>query len=108
MGAATDAANEAMGFTNSQVWSMANEAENIINTKYGEELGRLDDLTASIEPTLQTISLEDATFSESLFSKVQADGGKVVQMTQALPAPGIVVPVDAGQPSDAYSSFIRN
>lgn len=108
MGAATDAANDAMGFTKSQQWNMAEEAENIINTKYGEELGRLDDLTASIEPTLQTMNLEDATFSEELFSKVQADAGKVVQMTQALPAPGIVLPMDAGQSSETYSSFIRN
>jgi hypothetical protein len=105
MGGAVDSANEAMGFTHSQQWNMANEAENIIKTKYGEELGRLDDLTASIEPTMQSISLEDATFSEELFSRVQEKGGRVVQMTQALPPPGQSVP-DVG-PS-VLSSFIRS
>lgn len=108
MGGAVDSANEAMGFTHSQQWNMANEAENIIKTKYGEELGRLDDLTAAIEPTMQSISLEDATFSEELFSKVQKDGGRVVQMTQALPPPGQTASLDADQSSSVLSSFIRN
>lgn len=104
--AATDAAGRILGRSKTQTWADAQEAEDIIDTKYSEELGHLDHLKRYSEPLLQSIDVETASYSEDMLHAVQQTSAQLVQATNvtALPAPAQAL---AGGTSSDLAALIR-
>ena len=103
VGAATAAANRILGRSKTQVWDMAQQAEELVDTKYSEELGHLDHLKRCAEPFLQSINLEDASYNEDMLAQIQQTAPKLIQSTQATPMPA---PTMVSQ-SDVLAGLIR-
>lgn len=100
-----DSANRILGRSRTQVWDMAEQAADIVNTKYGDELGHLDHLKTVTEPLMQSIDLENATYNEDMLNAVQATGAKLIQATNATVLPSqTVMPTST---ADALSGFIH-
>jgi hypothetical protein len=107
VGSATKAASRILGRSKTQVWDMAQQAETLIDTKYSEELGHLDHLKNYAEPFLQSIDVENASYSEEMFQQVQTGGAKLLESTAATPLP-LAPPVEASTSSDMLAGFIRS
>ena len=103
VGAATAAANRILGRSKTQVWDMSEQASELIETKYSEELGHLDHLKRCAEPFLQSINLEDASYNEDMLAQIQQTAPKLIQSTQATPMPA---PTVVSQ-SDVLAGLIR-
>lgn len=102
---AVNSANRILGRSKTQVWDMAAQAESIIDSKYGEELGHLDHLTSSTQPLIESINLENATFDEDMLRQVQSSGAKLIQSSAATPLPAPMSNL-AGS-NDTLSSLLR-
>lgn len=101
---AVASANRILGRSKTQVWNMAEQAADIVNTKYGEELGHLDHLKLVTEPLMDSIDLENATYNEDMLAAVQATGAKLLQATAATPLPA---PMPTDQANAVVAGFIR-
>lgn len=66
-----------------QKYELAQEAMNIINTKYATQIGRLENLKDITKPLLDSISLDKGTYSEELLTKWETESASVL----SLPAP---------------------
>lgn len=108
--AATDSASRILGRSKTQVWADAQQAEQIIDDKYGEELGHLEHLKSYAEPFLQSIDVENASYSEDMLAQIQTGGAKLVQSTEAtqLPAPSVAYASIDTTPADTLSGLIHN
>jgi hypothetical protein len=105
---ANASANRVLGRSKGELWARAKEAEDVVTSKYAEELGHLESLRRCALPFLESIDLENISYSEELLEQFQTTGTKLITSTGAthLPAPVIdMVPV-AGQP-DAYARITR-
>lgn len=104
--AAVGSASRILGRTKTQVWADAEQAESVIDDKYGEELGHLDHLKKYAEPFLESIDVENASFNDDMLQQVQTTGAKLVTSTQATPLPS---PSNYTQPqtSDVLSGLIH-
>lgn len=94
--AAVGSASRILGRTKTQVWADAEQAESVIDDKYGEELGHLDHLKKFAEPFLESIDVENASFNEDMLQQVQTTSTKLITSTQAtpLPSPSMVASQD--------------
>lgn len=101
-----NSANRILGRSKTQVWKLAEQASEIVNTKYGDELGHLDHLKLVTAPLLDSIDLENGTYNEEALAAVQATGAKLLQATDAtpLPAPANYTAADT---SNVLSGFIH-
>lgn len=104
--AAVGSASRILGRTKTQVWADAEQAESVIDDKYGEELGHLDHLKKYAEPFLESIDVENASFNDDMLQQVQTTGAKLITSTQATPLPA---PSNFNQPqtSGVLSGLIR-
>lgn len=107
VGAAVNSANRVLGRSRTQVWDMAEQAESIIDTKYGDELGHLEHLKSVTEPLMQSIDLENASFSEEMLQQVQSTGAKLIQATAATTPAQHSLP-ETGDANAALAGFLRN
>ncbi len=82
-------ANRILGRNRTKAWDLAEQASDIVDTKFGEELGRLDHLKTVTGPLMDSFDLENATYNEDML--------KVVQQASvaALPAPKVALAVPA-------------
>ena len=66
---------------------MADQAEDVINSKYGEEIGHLEHLSVAITPLMESIDLDNATYNEQMLAAVTGTGQKAIQSSNATPLP---------------------
>ena len=85
-------ANRILGRSKTQAWNLAEQASDIVNTKFGDELGRLDHLKLVTEPLMDSIDLENASYNEDMLKAVQESGAKLIAVSGPAPQP---VPVPA-------------
>lgn len=64
-------ASRILGKNKTQAWNLAEQASDIVNIKFGEELGRLDHLKLVTEPLMDSFDLENATYNEDMLKVVQ-------------------------------------
>lgn len=102
--AGVSAASRILGGTSTREWEDAKEAEEIIRTKYGEELGHLEHLKNYAEPFLQSIDVENASYSEDMLAQMQTGGAQLTQSAQARPLPA---PSVQGTSNDLLSGLIH-
>lgn len=108
--AAVNSAGRILGQSKTQVWADAEQAEGIIEDKYGEELGHLDHLKKFAEPFMQSIDVENASFNEDMLQQVQSNSVKLIQSTAATSMPQAIALPQLGQPqpaSDVLSGLIH-
>lgn len=107
--AAVGSASRILGRSKTQVWADAEQAESVIDDKYGEELGHLDHLKKFAEPFLQSIDVENASFNEDMLQQVQTTGTKLIQSSQATALPSPTSYASQNQPAmaDNLSGLIR-
>lgn len=107
--AATASANRVLGRSKTQVWAMAEQANDVITTKYSEELGHLDHLKRSAQPFMDSINVETGAYSEVMLAQVQNTGAKLIQSTAATPQPSpAMTALNApSASSDVLASFIH-
>lgn len=106
---ATAAASRVLGRSRTEVWNQALQAENVITTKYAQELGHLDHLKRYAQPFIESIDLERGSYREDLLEEVQASGTRLISSTAATPLPVQTIdmaPV-VGQP-DAFARVMRS
>lgn len=97
-------ASRVLGRSRTQVWDMAEQAASIINDRYGEELGHLEHLKSVTKPLMESIDLDNATYSEEMLAQVTTTGAKLIQAT------GDPLPAEAHIPSptsDILAGFIH-
>ena len=103
---AADSAGKLLGRSKDETWNLADQAEDVINSKYGEELGYLEHMKSYADPLLESISLDNATYSEEALQQVTVSGQKMIQSTAATPMPSgasLAMP----QSGTDFSDFMR-
>lgn len=73
--------------TNAGKSDLAQEAQNLVQTKYASAIGRLENLNDLAKPLLDSADLDKATYSQDLLAKWQAEdaGAPVPQLGQSAP-----------------------
>lgn len=104
LAAATSAAGKILGKSKDAVWQMADQAEEVISGKYGEELGHLEHLKNYAEPLMESIDLDNATYNEQMLAAVTGSGQKMIASTAATPLP---MPQIGQTASNDFSSFLN-
>lgn len=91
IGQAVDGVNKSasrlLGRSRTEVWGMAEQAEQIINQNYGEELGHLDHLKSYVQPMLDSIDVDNQTFSDDMLKAANDSGVKMIASADATPLP---------------------
>ena len=105
---AVKSASRVLGRSKTDVWNMAQQAEDVIDTKYSEELGHLDHLKSYADPFIQSIDLDNATYSDDLLKKMQAGSTKLIASASATPMPDTAALPQPGVGNDpTLASLIR-
>lgn len=88
-----------------QKYELAQEAMNIINTKYAAQIGRLENLKDITKPLLDSISLDKGTYNEAYLAKWEQESAEILRLPAPTQAPMTIlvggqpqaVPVPAGR-----------
>jgi hypothetical protein len=81
---------------------LAQDAQQLIEQKYAEQMGRLDNLSAVTQPLLDSIDLKKASFSQDLLLKWEQESAQL-----QLPAPSAAGPGAPVATPSAFSGLIR-
>jgi hypothetical protein len=100
----TDSAHRVLSSSKSREWAVAEDAEDLINTKYASELGRLETLKTIAAPFLQSIDLDTAALSDELMGEWK-QAPKLVA-TAATSVPRLISDSSDDHP-DAVANLIR-
>lgn len=87
LAAATNAAGKILGKSRDDTWDMADQAQDVINSKYGEEIGHLEHMKEYAEPLMESIDVDRATYNDAMLQAVTGAGTKMIQSTAATQAP---------------------
>lgn len=79
-----------------QKYELAQEAMNIINTKYAVQIGRLENLKDITKPLLDSISLDKGTYSEALLAEWETESAEILRLPAPSQAPMTILGM--GQP----------
>ena len=79
-----------------QKYELAQEAMNIINTKYAAQIGRLENLKDITKPLLDSISLDKGTYNETYLAKWESESAEILRLPAPSQAPMTIIGM--GQP----------
>lgn len=106
LGGALDAANKVLGRSKSQMWNLADQAESFIDTRYSDQLGHLEYLKTATLPLLQSIDLDNASYSEEMLADVSNTAQKLTQTVNATQLPS--QPAYASLPIPGQNDSVLN
>ena len=81
---------------------LAQDAQQLIEQKYAEQMGRLDNLSAVTQPLLDSIDLKKASFSQDLLLKWEQESAQLQLPAPTAAGPGAPIPTAA-----EFSGLIR-